>query len=382
MSGGLDQIFTPEPIIRDMIRSARSRNPRVIADFAAGDGGILALASRRWRDARIFANDVDCKVVRSIRLRHPSWSVSCSDVLNPRSAVCTKYAPVTGLCSLIFLNPPFSCRGAATKAVEFFGERVQCGRALSFVIWSLRMLAKDGELVAVLPLSTLTAAKDRVAWQAIRSLFDVELLGRYDRGAFQGCVPRSILVRLQRARQMRRRSKKSIAQILPLHGNAMASLFVTVVRGWIPLYSVRARTGAWRRLIHTTEMRDGVLKEEGVKAVRSASVISGPAVLIPRVGKPDRSKICVVRAGDQYALSDCVIALLTSDERDASRLYDLLLRIWPRLQNEYEGTCAPYVTLDALRRVLEDAGGVRSEYATPRSAIRPASSLSPVGAAC
>ena len=368
MSRELDQIFTPSAIVRDMIRAVKSYRPQLIADFAAGDGAILTLASKRWPKSTILANDVDAKIVRSIRSQHPSWHVSASDVFNARSANRAAYSLFEGKCSVILLNPPFSCRGAAIRVVTLSGTTIRCSRALSFAIWSLRMLSKRGELIAVLPLSTLRSVKDREAWQVLRSMFDVEVICRYHRDAFKGCYPRSVLIRISGKRRDPREVPVRRAEVIPIVKKAVSRILVKVVRGWIPLHSMRRRSGPWRQFLHTTDLKDGFIGAR-TRAVRSSYFISGPGVLIPRVGRPDSTKLSTIGIEGQYALSDCLIALLTRTERDAAILYSVLKTIWPYVEDGYAGTCAPYLTIDGLCGILRDIGGVTAVSSTPSEAM-------------
>ena len=113
----IDAFYTPSHLAELMVSHVQYHEPKVIADFAAGDGELLLTAHRRWPHASIIATDLDKRSIRIIRHRNPVWSVGCCDFLNERSRIrCSPLRDMIGTVSLVLLNPPFSYRGAMVAA--------------------------------------------------------------------------------------------------------------------------------------------------------------------------------------------------------------------------------------------------------------------------
>ena len=78
----------------------------------------------------------------------------------------------------------------------------------------------------------------------------------------------------------------------------------------------------------------------------------GPAVLLPRVGRPSVEKIAVLDNGVGVAISDCVIALACASDTAALEVRGRLVQKWPRLEQLYTGTGAPYLTVESIHKLL------------------------------
>ena len=79
------------------------------------------------------------------------------------------------------------------------------------------------------------------------------------------------------------------------------------------------------------------------------SLISGPGVVIHRVGNPSPSKVCTIKKKESYILSDCVIFMKTATVTDSIKLQQYILSNWLLFENLYKGTGAKYTTLKRLR---------------------------------
>ncbi|CAH0150068.1 methyltransferase [Roseomonas sp. CECT 9278] len=354
----MDRHYTPADVARALLAFAHDRAPSAAADFAAGDGALLNAVSERWPDCALVASDVDRGAVHRLRKALPLAKVGRCDFLNARSrraspAIAHGVAEIP----LIVLNPPFSCRGSERHVMHFNGGEVRCSKAMAFVLGALPYLRSDGQLLALLPSSCLTSEKDAPARRTLSTQFTLEELGRVNRGSFAGCEVQVSYVRVSQ------RANPDPANELP--GATTAEFrrpvrqrdHVTIVRGSLQMHEI-GRSGARgaRRLVHTTELKGGLVLRGTVSVTTERSTISGPAVLMPRVGRPSLGKVCLLGAGQTVAISACVIALKGVDEASTKRLYGMLRHHWLVVEAAYTGTCAPYVTLDRLSGVLQTLG--------------------------
>jgi hypothetical protein len=130
-----------------------------------------------------------------------------------------------------------------------------------------------------------------------------------------------------------------------------------VFRGNVQMHSIqRFESKSGVPLVHTTNMTAGSLNLEGAPEVNGAArQIAGPAILIPRVGFPDRRKLVLLDPGRVVALSDCVIAI-SGPTRSIHGTWSVLNSGWDSLASLYAGSCAPFVTLAGLVTWLRSAG--------------------------
>jgi predicted RNA methylase len=360
----VDKVYTPDTVGADVIAAVSKRSPETVADFAAGDGALLALAARRWPNASIVANDFDKSECARLRRQFPNWQVSSCDFLSAISVKRShKLAALIGNFDLVLLNPPFSYRGWQSWRVDFRGADLSCTRAVAFVLRSLDMISSSGQVVAVLPRGCLSTKTDEAAWRAVEESFAVRVMNEYGKRTFSGYSPRTVLVQI---RPRRRGPRPGVVQIpaLPRVGDHF-NMPVTIVRGWTQMYTVEYRQdGELLALVHSTDLSGGTLCSYS-GCVSGQHSVRGPGVLMPRVGQPASSNLGILPSEHQVALSDCVIALLTATERDALALHRTLVDSWPIIEQAFGGTCARYITLDRLGSALRRCGLTNLVFRTP-----------------
>ena len=196
-----------------------------------------------------------------------------------------------------------------------------------------------------------------MAWRAIRAMCQVEQLAENGHKAFTGWSPKTVIVRITvrdkpyTAVGRARRRDAGIVATAPL-------VSVELFRGKIPMHTLNGTTGGTRvPFIHSTE-----LEKTGLNLVRRSIVlskttsISGPAVLLQRVGLPASTKIQTYFRSAPVALSDCIIAIRCKTRTETQMVKSRLLRNWGQLERSYGGTCARYITLNSLREVLATIG--------------------------
>ncbi len=208
----MDQYFTPAELAEYIIGSLVCNDPRSAADFAAGEGSLLAAVRNRWPGTQLYATDVDKMSVRRLRRRFNKISAYTCNFLNPRHHSAGFLRLLRGRLSLIFLNPPFSCRGGTKFDVTVEGEQFTCGKALAFVTESLQYLGPEGILVALLPSSCMTSDRDKATLNAILGQFQLSEIAVPHKLGFSGCEVEVRCVCLQKRTHSRRVGGEIIQQ--------------------------------------------------------------------------------------------------------------------------------------------------------------------------
>ncbi|MES1243630.1 MAG: hypothetical protein ABUT39_18630 [Acidobacteriota bacterium] len=351
-----DAYYTPWCIAKNLVEAAGSHEPSSVADFAAGEGSLLRAAALRWSGATFIATDIDKEKVSYLRAEYPSWLVGDVDFLCPDSRdFCPPLFGMQGKIDCILLNPPFSCRGGRRLHITAMSRNFRCSIAAAFLLSALPYLRIEGQLLAIIPAGSLISDRDSEAWAFISEYYDIDFLAEHGPHAFQGCTLRTASVRLRVKRNLQLNLGQTILQ-------SERGLQVSLFRGGIQMHRIdEVHSGGGVPLIHSTELRGGGLCSPRYYVNACARATSGPAVLIPRVGKPDISKICLYKENDPIVLSDCVIALLCEGLQEAVYLWKTLKDNWLHLERKYGGTGAPYITLGRLSIFLKDLGfSVRS----------------------
>lgn len=354
----VDCIYSPPELAAKMIAKVKPKGAvSYIADFAAGNGELLKAACIRWPDSRIVATDINKSSVALLRRTKSAWQVGLCDFLNPKSREHSSILPdIKGKVSVALLNPPFSCRGNTRITVDFNGIEIKCSLALAFVLNSITFLAPDGQLVAVLPAGCLNSQRDILAWEAIRKVCRIEAVGENGDRTFSGWSPKTVIVRLTILPVGHKTRRKDTS----INGSPNArrrNIAVTIYRGKISMHTLNGYKARKRvPLIHSTEMeKTGLNLSRRYVSIKLKS-ISGPAVLVQRVGRPDVNKILPYLTKQPIALSDCVIGIKCKTVDDAQVIKSALVKNWEKLEQKYTGTCARYITLDSLCELLEGFG--------------------------
>ncbi|MCD8573483.1 MAG: hypothetical protein LRY48_09670 [Bacteroides graminisolvens] len=107
-----------------------------------------------------------------------------------------------------------------------------------------------------------------------------------------------------------------------------------------------------KKFVHTVNLIDNSLQNLKQYTLYPRSEISGPAVLISRVGNPSVKKICTISQDETYVISDCIIAIKTETQIEAEKLKQLFIDNWDYIKTLYKGTAAKYITLERLHTFL------------------------------
>lgn len=342
----MDKHYTPLDLARNIVAGLKVREPRSIADFAVGDASLVTAMRERWPRAQAYGTDIDRDAIKRVSERLPNFESELCDFLSPSARAASPLLQRLGeAIDLAFINPPFSCRGSRKVETEIGGEVVRCSLAMAFVGATLPYIASRGAIVAILPSSCLTSEKDALARRALSRLYDLQLLGEGEINLFSNCSVHTVFVMLKRRPQARK--------LRVIQSNASEDPRWTVIRGALPAATPSTDEGA-PAFVHSTELVNGnvVLTRGGLAGRRT---VKGPAILLPRVGRPDESKICWLEAGTEIVLSDCVIAIQSQRSVNLKKLRSWLSSNWSMLEAQYVGSCARYITVLRLRDLIAKA---------------------------
>ena len=360
----MDSFYTPSLIGKKMIGAVHSSFPSVIADFTAGSGELLKCAKQKWPDASLVGTDIDRHTITRLRRQEPGWYIGVCDFLKNNSRQrCGALKNLEGRVSLVLLNPPFSCRGGSQFDASIAGHSIRCSRAMAFLLNAIRYLAPEGEIIAILPAGSLSSQKDERAWALLRMMVGVEIVGTNGHRTFNGCFPRTVIVRLS--------TVKGTLPVRTQRNTASVSRPYTLVlhRGKVPMYTVpECAPENAVPLVHSTSLQESrVILGEFYAKAGEVVVVQGPLVLLPRVGQPKDTKLVFYKGTRKFAISDCIFAL-SCTRRGLARVYASMKKNWKSVERLYTGTGARYVPSSTIAGFLHSLGfGVQPANGCPRS---------------
>ena len=352
----MDIHYTPSALATSLVQATSEVRPKLVADLAAGNGNLLLAAEQVWPNARFVATDIDPRAVRRLGRLRPSWTVGRCDlrsVLSRRSCLALKNMRKSAC--LLLLNPPFSCRGGTRFPVPTPSGPIYASTALSFLLLATEYLAHRGHIACILPLGCLYSEKDMHAWTHIKLQFQVLVLDHCAIGTFPGAAATTVLVRLS----PRDSRLTTWPTSMPRTPNVASRFCVRIIRGCCPLHRLQQDQNK-PPLVHYTDLRNGRVELTGRLGFGTYRCVTGPAVLLPRVGMITSAKVAILPPGLEVMLSDCVVALKPKRHALVAALRQRLVTNFSDLRQQYTGTGAPFITLGRLKCVL-DAIGVSVE---------------------
>jgi hypothetical protein len=364
----MDQYFTPAEVAQRIIRSLDCKAPGRVADFAAGEGSLLAAVRDRWPESMLYATDLDVGSVRRLRKRFKEiWARTC-DFLEQHNHRGQLLHSLRGVLPLILLNPPFSSRGGTKFPVTIGGKQLSCSKALAFVAESVKYLSPDGTLIALLPSSCFTSDRDKEAIEALVERFQLSELRNVSGFLFTGCSVEVRCVSLRPRNQSLRVNGHVVRQFRP----KIIVSGVRIFRGRLSMCNVLpSRSLAAAHLVHTTDLRENTVRMSSVR-VQEKFKLRGPAVLIPRVGRPNKTKVALYSLRNAAVLSDCIIAIQAATIEETRVIFSRVQSRWSLIEKLYAGSCAKYLTLSKMRLALLQMGisAEIDERKTPRQDYR------------
>jgi len=325
----LDAIYTPVTLATKMVKLV-NREPRFVADFTCGDGGLLRAAAKRWPNAKLIATDVSRSALKCVSTLEYAINTGRCDFLSSRSkAQCKALRDIKGKVDVVLLNPPFTCRGGTRLYVGSELFDVWCSTAMAFLLNSLEYIGPSGEIVAILPAGSMNSEKDKDAWSFLRNICQIEVVSEHDHRTFGSCDPTTTIVHIKKDEvNPAVREPANITQ--EKHRERTAGIEVTLYRGRVQMHSIAPGKVP---LAHSTDLKDHQLVLNGHRTNSCALSLKGLFIALPRVGVPLKEKVALYDAKRKVALSDCVLALTCDQEQHTIRLHKVLVKNWPLLEH-------------------------------------------------
>ncbi|SDQ29871.1 Methyltransferase small domain-containing protein [Pseudoxanthomonas sp. CF385] len=345
-----DYYPTPPHLAKELVELVAVDEPKLVADFSAGSGNLLVSAAARWPHADITAIDIQREFTDALKRTYPSWQIgTCNFLSSNSSKSCKALKGIKGRVDVVLLNPPFSRASTEGVFVLPCGTEISCSPALKFVLESQRYLSSKGEISTVLPISALYGSRDADARAYLSENWSLKINRVVGRRTFRNCFVETALVNV-RAKVPEPRSPTTLEVV-----NMERSL--TIKRGRVHVHSaVPSKSKKAVEFLHTTNLKHNKVLHSSFRSPSVPSTLSGPAVVIPRVGRPDRRKICIIGAQRKFVMSDCLIALVPSPPFSTRELQQLLIDNFSDISATYVGTGAPFTTIERLRDALRRLG--------------------------
>lgn len=340
-----DSFYTPPNLAERLLKFVRKKKLRTVVDFCVGDGELLKAAVNKWPIIECFGTDISQKALSSIKSLHPNWRMGKCDFLNKASRKrCKVLKKVVDGFDLILLNPPFSCIGGSVHRIELEGKIFDASTSMAFLVESIKYLSKAGCIYAILPNGVAYSQKDNELWKILVENYKLTVLEESNEKHFEDCSSRIILISIN--------ANSPLCVSWKLKPLSFYTDGFTVFRGRVSMHTFDDKSKDGKFLIHSTNLRNNRIENLKYKVQREQSEVSGPAVLIPRVGLPNINKICTISRDKTFVLSDCVIAILTKTQKEADGLKGIIIKNWKYVREMYKGTGAKYITIERLEQFL------------------------------
>lgn len=351
----LDTFYTPPELAQRLLGYVDILNVENVADFCVGKGELLKAAEAKFENIKCFGTDIDESIVDEIKSTHKHWNVEICDFTDSQSRTNTSVLR-EGFFDLVLSNPPFTCRGSKINKVEYLDKIFHVSTAMMFLVESLRYLKLNGSLYAIMPSSIIFSEKDKRLMCAIRNNYDIQILEEIERQAFKDCAPNIVLIKMCHRKELENEvfDTLSITSIYntPVIFDAKA-LNVEIFRGNLSTHEAtdfESKNGGY--YIHSTNLRSNSIVYNNFMVDKPSSKITGPAILIHRVGKPDIAKVCKLPKGESVILSDCVIAIMGMSQSIINKMYGAIIRQEAVFLSLYKGTGAKYITVERVQKAF------------------------------
>lgn len=332
----IDFFPTPAETAERLVEHAKLASPDAIADFSAGNGSLLHAGKQRWPGAEVIATDIHPALTRKLKAANPSWHVgTCNFLHAPSMAACRPLQANRRRVDVVLLNPPFSLRGSRND--------LNYSPALRFLINATEFLSERGQICAVMPTGAIYGDRGILAGKFPVDGFRLDVCEVLSRKLFKGCFAEAAIVTVERG--------------IIESSSSEASNVPNVLRGSVQVHNARSsRSVKALPFVHSTNLQEGKVLSDFC-SVQTGVVATGPAVLLPRVGRPAKQKVCVLPKGVRVLMSDCVMALPVMTSRQAHALRRSILQNFELVADSYRGTGAPYITKRRLTQLMAKLHG-------------------------
>lgn len=345
--------YTPPHWGSKLVEGIESTSPTGIVDPAVGDASLLLCSAKRFPESLLFGVDVDPVAVTKSKRALPNAVISHANGLELSSLANSTVWRRREEIDTVVINPPFS-GDHKTYEVRIAGRNITCSIAAAHLLLSIEHYAPV-TLAAIMPSSFLHSDRDSQAVESVCQAYKIERAGDLHRATFARGRASSEIVYFHRhianGTSVQIRGERS-----PFVSSELSGIRVNLVRGSMPVHSAAGQCSAsGLPFVHTK----GLLGNSKV-ALRVSpmhrGVITDIAILLPRVGMPNRQHLLVREFCSPIQLSDCVLALCFQSAEQASEVCADLHQYFDRLLDCWAGTGAPYTTVSKVSHLLQSLG--------------------------
>ena len=217
---------------------------------------------------------------------------------------------------------------------------------MAHLLKSFELFSPAQGAIVIVPESLLYSETDSTARSALAENYCFWKIADLESCTFRGTRAHASVIQISSTEQ----------EIIP-DGSLLPArkVGVSVTRGGLPVH-VMKQASRGVPYVHSTDIRKVVEGATSACFHHTADIakgrITGWAILIPRVGIPERELVRAVMFENPIQLSDCVIALLCTSRTAALQVEQRIRASWDDFRNIYRGTGARYVTLSRLRTWL------------------------------
>ena len=329
-----DLYYTPEPVASRLASAITLTSVKGVVDSNCGSGRLLHAAAKRFPRARCLGIDANGSVLSHLAGSRPDWHLVVGDSLNPLSwQVFPPFAIEAAV-----LNPPFSMGPTRGVLTEFGSTTLKASTSMAHVLSVVRNV-EPIEIAAIVPESWMYSDLDSEARIALASAYDCEILESLSRSTFPGAKANSLMVRLQR--KSRSRHRRAIV-------GTNASDKFRLIRGGLPVFESCDKRGGTPYL-HSTDLST-FMSLNSLRKVSplSRGLVSGKAILFPRVGRPTVQSVRLIDLKSEVQLSDCVMAITATRVADLAALHHRMISDWSSFQGLFTGTGARFTTVSKV----------------------------------
>jgi len=347
LTSDIDSYYSPVEVTDVLRESLKGSTPRSVLDSNCGGGALLDVVERLHPKISCIGIDNDERAIRQLRTSRPHWTLVKGNSL--KIGTWKRLPILLEKVDLAVLNPPFSMGSAKGLLVDHDREKLRCSLAMAHVLGTIHF-SNPRHIFAILPSSSLASDLDSSARVLVEKKYDVDSMIAFKNSVFKGTRASSVLVRMVR-------KDTKITEMYTRSGGEEVESITRLVRGGLPVFEAKAEFEGVP-FIHTTDLK--YLEENDWSLIGKVfhigrGVISGPAILIPRVGVPSK-KLIAPHYFPTVQLSDCVIALQFENMTIARQAGKSIIENWASLMSIYIGTGARYVTMRRLSGWLASIG--------------------------
>ena len=342
---GIDAFYTPPMLATKLLSYVEGPVTKVV-DFCVGEGNLLKAAEQRFGHIECYGVDISSDVIKALQIQYVHWQLATANSLATNS-LSEILRINSNEYDLVLMNPPFTCKGSIIHNIEFENAVFSVSTAMYFLLHALPFMSSDGSLYAIMPISIVRSEKDAKIWSYLVKKYNACILEECAHVPFNKCAPNVVLIYLSKKQQ------HSCAKQIT-YSRTFQNLPVShCIRGTISASSIsRYYAASTIYFIHTTNIQNGEIVDTNTINGISATIVKSYGVVVPRVCKPSIHKVALLNPNKRYVLSDCVIAILANNARDARVIKESIVRNWEIFSSIYSGTGAQYTTMNLVKKMF------------------------------